>query len=700
MDETPNGPNTTKGGAVLKLNFRIGTKLGITAGLGVLLVGGMLANEMVGNASIATASRLLNINYANKGNAQSADTAMAQAYLAVRDIEAADTGEQLDKSAKAFQAAIAAAAGQIDAATQRATRDQVRAHYRETRGFIDTYTAATAGLSASQKSEIEALGKRNGTIAAWTKSLDGVLTAPAFTGLANRRDVETILRDASASFNAARAAAWHFTATSEPEQKEQVARNATNTLETLKRARALTGDKDVVAGIDALTMAATGFKTVAEDVIKAEDQKIRIRKDRLTPTAAEIGKRIDKALQIATDGAQNRQGQMNDEMTRVGWVGLVVGLLVVAILIGAAVFSMFNVARPIRRIGDVLLELAKGNKDTRVPYADRFDEIGDAARAARTFRDNVVEQQRLSDAVLQAAKERDEQSRNMEAAVESFRATSDQLLASVGDNASIMHDTAETLTGVAGNATTQAVSAAAASEETATNVQTVAAATEELAISIQEIGRRVEQATTVVRQTSATTERSAQEIEGLAAAGQRIGDVVGLIQAIAAQTNLLALNATIEAARAGEAGRGFAVVASEVKNLAAQTAKATEEIAHQVAGIQDSTKSAVDAVREVAIAMRQIDEVTTAIAGAVEEQGAATREISQNVQMAAAGTQTLSANISSVNGAIGETNRSAEAVRTASDNVSTQTTRISEEVRKFFIALRAGTVDRQDDRAA
>jgi methyl-accepting chemotaxis protein len=346
-------------------------------------------------------------------------------------------------------------------------------------------------------------------------------------------------------------------------------------------------------------------------------------------------------------------------------------------------------------MGDVLLELAKGIEVAEIPYTTRGDEIGDAARSAQTFRDNVAEQQRLAEAVKQAAKQRDEQTRHMEAAVENFRITSDQLLGSVGENAAIMHDTAHALTGVAGDATTQAVSAAAASEETATNVQTVAAATEELAISIQEIGRRVEQATRVVRQAGSTTERSASEIENLAAAGQRIGDVVGLIQAIAAQTNLLALNATIEAARAGEAGRGFAVVASEVKNLAAQTAKATEEIAQQVSGIQSSTKSAVEAVREVAVAMREIDEVTTAIAGAVEEQGAATREISQNVQMASQGTQTLSSNISSVNGAIGETNRSAVAVRTASDNVTAQANNLTEEVKKFFVALRSATLDRR-----
>jgi methyl-accepting chemotaxis protein len=390
-----------------------------------------------------------------------------------------------------------------------------------------------------------------------------------------------------------------------------------------------------------------------------------------------------------------RQDELSGAMSQAANIGLVVGIMVMLILIGAAVFSMLNVARPIRRIGDVLLELAKGNKSIEIPYAARADEVGDAARAAQTFRDNVVEQQRLAEAVEQAAKQRDEQTRSLEAAVEGFRATADKLLGSVGENAQVMQHTALALTGVASDATTQAVSAAAASEETATNVQTVAAATEELAISIQEIGKRVEQATRVVRQAGSTTERSASEIETLAAAGQRIGDVVGLIQAIAAQTNLLALNATIEAARAGEAGRGFAVVASEVKSLAAQTAKATEEIAQQVAGIQSSTKSAVDAVREVAVAMREIDEVTTAIAGAVEEQGAATREISQNVQMASQGTQTLSSNISSVNGAIGETNKSAEAVRSASDNVTTQANSLADEVKKFFVALRSSALDRR-----
>ena len=210
----------------------------------------------------------------------------------------------------------------------------------------------------------------------------------------------------------------------------------------------------------------------------------------------------------------------------------------------------------------------------------------------------------------------------------------------------------------------------------------------------QEIGRQVRQSAGMVEQAGLRTEKSVTEIESLAAATQRIDGVLNLIQAIAEQTNLLALNATIEAARAGEAGRGFAVVAHEVKTLAGQTAKATSEIGQNISLIQASTRNAVDAVREIGNAVRDINEVTSNIAGAVDQQDAATREISANAQLAAQGNETLVINIGSLSDAIGETNKAATSVLSASSDLTSTAEILSREVDKFFRNLRADPLDR------
>jgi methyl-accepting chemotaxis protein len=383
------------------------------------------------------------------------------------------------------------------------------------------------------------------------------------------------------------------------------------------------------------------------------------------------------------------------------WMMLGIAGAILAAALALTIYIAREVTRSIDQITGAMGALAEGNKDTVVPGLGRKDEIGRMAEALNVFKNNSQEQLRLAQVFQTTVEEHDAQNRSMEGVVDGFRSKANELLSTVGQNAALMKETATALGSVADNASRQAGAASSASDETASNVHTVATAAEELAGSIQEIGQQVRQATEAVRSAGATTDRSASEIEGLAAAGQRIGAVVDLIQAIAAQTNLLALNATIEAARAGEAGRGFAVVASEVKSLAGQTAKATEEIAQQVQGIQVSTKNAVDAVRDIARAMRAIDTVTTTIASAIEQQGAATREISQSVQMAAAGTQTLTSSISNVNAAIGEANRSADQVLGASATVSSAADMLAEEVRRFFDVLASGPMkQRQANRAA
>jgi methyl-accepting chemotaxis protein len=371
------------------------------------------------------------------------------------------------------------------------------------------------------------------------------------------------------------------------------------------------------------------------------------------------------------------------------------------ILVGVGVFIIArSVARPLSAITMTIKRVAEGAEGIEVPHTDREDEIGALARAIRIFQEAMDRNRNLNSQVLQDSRAREERTRQIESSVEAFRTAIGSVLGAVNDNASAMRDTAQSIAKVASDASGRATAAAAATEQASSNVFAVAGAAEELSASIEEIGRQVRQSADVVEQAGQRTEKSVAEIESLAAATQRIDGVLNLIQAIAEQTNLLALNATIEAARAGEAGRGFAVVAHEVKSLAGQTAKATSEIGQNVNMIQASTRNAVDAVREIGTAVREINEVTANIAGAVGQQDAATREISANAQLAADGNSTLVANIGSLNDAIGDTNKAASSVLSASSDLTSTAELLSREVEKFFRNLRAGSDGNQPARTA
>ena len=297
--------------------------------------------------------------------------------------------------------------------------------------------------------------------------------------------------------------------------------------------------------------------------------------------------------------------------------------------------------------------------------------------------EDVTEQRRAEE---ERAAIRDQEQRRaiVESAIASFRPMVERLLSSVGDSASAMRATATTLLGFSDQTSQRAESAVHAFNEASMNVQTAAVAADELSRSIAEISRQLTRTSGIVDLATQEARATDREIASLADGAQKIGDVVKLIHNIAGQTNLLALNATIEAARAGEAGKGFAVVAAEVKSLAVQTAKATEDIANHILGVQTSTSGAVDAIRQIAARMLEINEYTAAVAASVEQQNAATGEISHNVTSAAQGTGHVVDVLSEVTNAATETRASAEVVRDASMTVDTAVANLRLEVEDFL----------------
>ena len=359
-------------------------------------------------------------------------------------------------------------------------------------------------------------------------------------------------------------------------------------------------------------------------------------------------------------------------------------VLVVAGTIAFSIVLARNITRPIADLTGWTRRLAENDTALAIRGHDRRDEIGDMVRALEVLRRHAVERLRLDETVrTDRDRERDRRA-GMERVVEEFRSSVSSMLVSMETETSTVRTTAATLADLARSAETDAGVVETATAGASSNVQAVAAATEELAASIREIAGQTQRVNAVVAEASQSAQATDRDVSSLADAAERIGTVVGLIRDIAGQTNLLALNATIEAARAGEAGRGFAVVAAEVKSLAQQTAQATTEIADQVAGIQTSTRNAVDAIRGISRTVEDIAGVTAVIASAVEEQEAVTREIAASVQGVSDGTAVVVDNMHGVNDVIRATAGEAGQVNAASDALSLTTARLSQEVAQFL----------------
>ncbi|MBR1270073.1 HAMP domain-containing protein [Bradyrhizobium sp. AUGA SZCCT0222] len=674
----------------MKLN-RIGYKLGLAGAVGILLAGGMVANQMMSEQAIEAANSRADRSQRVIDAAISANLNGRQIELAARNVRLATKAADVERNAADLNRFKAAETKALDDAQAIAAIPDIKQRLEKIKSLMTSYTTGVDELAKTQLNLLAVIDKRSAVSAEWTKAIETQLASPAMAKLDNKLEIEKLLHMADAKVNSLRAMVWRLGATGDVSLIAQIAKTQAALKNNFNLLRGEADDRDLLVVVSSLDSIVKRFLAANDEAVKIEELKADIVANRTVKFAQEAGTQMDSLVDIARKNYAVSKEEAAAETERASTVSLAMGIVVIIALFASMVFSFLGISRPMMRLNGALGEMAGGNLDVVIPGAGRGDEIGDLAKTVTIIRENA-EQKARDEAETKikqdqiAARQRKD---DMIKLADNFETAVGEIVETVSSASSELEASAGTLTSNAERAQELTTMVAAASEEASTNVQSVASATEELSSSVNEISRQVQEsarmATAAVDQARTTNDRVSQ----LSKAASRIGDVVELINTIAEQTNLLALNATIEAARAGDAGRGFAVVASEVKALAEQTSKATGEIGQQISGIQAATQDSVNAIKEISGTIEKLSEISSTIAAAVEEQGAATQEISRNVQQAAHGTQQVSSNITDVQRGASETGSASTQVLSAAQSLSGDSNRLKQEVGKFLDSVRA-----------
>ncbi len=463
-------------------------------------------------------------------------------------------------------------------------------------------------------------------------------------------------------------------------------------------AEASTVVAELTSNVDAIER--TGGEVFAFSADFAQDQANDVLSGRFAELEAALSQNVAAVLNTERANAEKEIGALEEARQAMLTASVVISVLALLLAGGVGVAVARNISRRVGRLSSAMESLAEDKTDIDIPSTADKDELGIVARSLEILRDGMVEKHQLERQAARAQGHRLEVAEAKEGKTREFEQSVGTVIMSLTSAADQLTSTSNSLVETTVDMTDRSTAVAAASTQASANVQQVAGSAQELSKSIQGVSSGVIKTTEIAQAAVQEANVATSRIRGLAEASQRIGEVVGLINDIASQTNLLALNATIEAARSGEAGKGFAVVASEVKNLANQTASATEDISEQVAGIQAEMTEAVRAIEGISETIDEMNDIASNVSSAVRRQTTATEEIGRNVSEAAKGTRDVDRNIAQVADGSDRTGSAAKETQSATNAMTTELSRLRQQIDGFLADMRDLDTAQDDDTVA